>query len=181
MSLVSPHSGGEFGGEALLASLADVSTWIDHCKRYWTLRQSDLPSEETRNAKWLDNKSCSDVLRLLLIDAATTEDKSQCTKNLSTLLLLANHHGVGLQGFLNDSMSCCNLEAGVAALVQKTAMAFICLNVLLASTGGRPTRKAVAPMRLARTVKRQPFRAQVAYSTATTTSLHEYTKLCPDA
>jgi hypothetical protein len=127
MSLVSPTSGGPWGRLGLLASLADISTWIDHCAQDWV--SSD---EESRNQVWLDNKSCSDVLRLLVIDAATTSDESRRTKNLSTLLLITNHPGVGLSDFLGGGMSCCNLSTGLAALVDKTVMVFIYLNLLLA-------------------------------------------------
>jgi hypothetical protein len=52
-----------------------------------------------------------------LIDAATTNDESQRKQRLSTVLLLADHPGVGLGSFLNDGMSCCNIGVGLAALV----------------------------------------------------------------
>jgi hypothetical protein len=132
MSLVPPTSGGPYGREGLLASLADISTWIDHCARHRASRQGEPPDEETRNEIWLDNKSCSDVLRLLLIDAATTNDEPQRKKSLSTLLLLANHPGVGrLHGFMRDGMPCCHFPAGMSALVEKTTSAFIYLNLLI--------------------------------------------------
>jgi hypothetical protein len=66
----------------------------------------------------LDNKSCSDVLRLLVSEAATTNDDSIREKRLSTLLLLANHPEVGLDSFTDDSMACCNIEVGLVALVK---------------------------------------------------------------
>jgi hypothetical protein len=135
MSLVLPTSGGEYGREGLLASLADISTWIDHCARARIPWEDDTPDQETRDRIWQDTKSCSDVLRLLLIDAATTDDESQRKKRLSTLLLLADHPGVGLDGFLDDGMNCCNLSTGVSALVDKTASVFIYLNLLLALVG----------------------------------------------
>jgi hypothetical protein len=133
MSLVSPTSGGAYGREGLLASLADITTWIDHRRR--ASDQGDSLDEETENKIWLDNKSCSDVLKLLLIDAGTTDDEAQRKKCLSTLLLLANHPGVGLDGFKNDGMWCCNIVVGLSALVEKTVMAFIYLNLILALTG----------------------------------------------
>jgi hypothetical protein len=75
MSLVPPTSGGAYGREGLLASLADISTWIDHCARDQASNPSER-DEETRNKIWLDNKSCADVLKLLLIDASTTNSES---------------------------------------------------------------------------------------------------------
>lgn len=134
MSLVPSDSGGAYGREGLLESLADVSTWIDHCARDLASRENYPPDEETANKIWLDNKSCSDVLRLLVIEAATMNDDSTCRKRLSTLLLLANHPEVGLDGFTDDGMACCNIEVGLSALVSKTAIAFILLNLLLALT-----------------------------------------------
>jgi hypothetical protein len=77
-------------------------------------------------------KSCSDVLRLLVIDAATTSDEAQRKERISTLLLLANHPEVGLEGFLHDGMSCCNMSSGFSTLLEKTVTVFIFLNLLLA-------------------------------------------------
>ena len=134
MSLVPPTSGGAYGREGLLANLAGISTWIDHCALKRDSRPSEL-DEGTSNKLWLDNKSCSDVLRLLLIDAATTNDESQRKQRLSTALLLAHHPGVGLENFLSDGMSCCNLGVGLSALLEKTATVFIYLNLLLAFVG----------------------------------------------
>jgi hypothetical protein len=134
ISLVSPTSGGYYGRQGLLASLADISTWIDHCARYQPSDPCD-PDEETRNKIWLDNKSCSDVLKLLLIDASTTSSEAQRKQSLSTLLLLANHPQVDLRNFTNDGMSCCNIMVGLLTLVEKTAMVFIYLNLLLALVG----------------------------------------------
>lgn len=134
MSLVPPDSGSACGRKGLLESLADVSTWIDHCARYQASEENYPSDEETANKIRLDNKSCSDVLRLLVIEAATTNDDSIRKKRLSTLLLLANHPGVGLDGFMDDGMACCNIEVGLVALVKKTATVFIFLNLLLALT-----------------------------------------------
>jgi hypothetical protein len=134
MSLVPSDSGGAYGREGLLESLADVMTWIDHHARYLASRENYPSDKETANKIWLDNKSCSDVLRLLVIEAATTNDGSTRKKRLSTLLLLANHPGVGLDSFTNDCMACCNIEVGLVALVKTTAIVFILLNLLLALT-----------------------------------------------
>jgi hypothetical protein len=130
MSLVPPESGGFYGREGLLENLADISTWINHCTRY----DQDWASgdEKTRNLLWLDEKSCSDVLRLLVIDAATTSDGSQQKESISPLLLLANHPEVRLEGFFGDGMVCCGLSTGLSALVEKTVMVFIFFNLLLA-------------------------------------------------
>ena len=145
MSLVPPTSGRAYGRRGLLASLADISTWIDHCARYRASRQGGASDEETRNAIWLDNKSCSDVLKLLLIDASTTNDEPQRKARLSTLLLLANHPRVGLADFMDDSMSCCNIVVGLSALVEKTTMVFILLNLLLALVGDDQGSKLLRP------------------------------------
>jgi hypothetical protein len=123
-----------------LESLADIAAWIDYYaryNRYWAWINSDPDNtvssdEETYNALWLDVKSCSDVLRLLTIDAATTSDELQRKERISTLLLLANHPEVGIEGFLNDGMSCCNMSSGFSVLVEKTTMVFIFLSLLLA-------------------------------------------------
>ena len=138
MSLVPPTSGGAYGRRGLLASLADISAWVDYYKRYnryWAGVNSDSDNrdEETYNTLWLDVKSCSDILRLLVIDAATTSDEVQRRERLSTLLLLANHPEVGLEGFLSDGMACCNMSSGFSRLVEKTVPVFIFLNLLLAS------------------------------------------------
>lgn len=133
MFLVPPTSGGAYGREGLLASLADISTWIDHCALKRASRPSEL-DEETSNKIWLDNKSCADVLKLLMIDASTTNSEPPRKQSLSTLLLLANHPKVNFRNFTNDGMSCCNMEAGLWSLVEKTATVFIYLNLLLALT-----------------------------------------------
>ena len=134
MSFVPQTFGGAYGRKGLLEGLADVSTWIDYYvryKRYWSRDDHNFGDEEY-NALWLDVKSCSDILRLLVIDAATTSDESQRKEKISTVLLLANHPQVGLEGFLHDGMSCCNLSSGFSTLLEKTAMVFIFLNLLLA-------------------------------------------------
>lgn len=145
MSLVPSDSGGPHGRRGLLESLADVSTWIDHCARYQASWENHPSDEETENKIWLDNKSCSDVLRLLVIEAATTHDDSIRKKRLSTLLLLANHPGVGLDSFMDDGMACCNIEVGLAALVKKTAIVFIFLNLLLTLTEDGQHGKLLCP------------------------------------
>lgn len=137
MSFAPQTSGGAYGREGLLESLADVSTWIDYYARKdqyraWRDSDPDNSDEETYNALWLDVKSCSDVLRLLVIDAATLSDESQRKERVSTLLLLANHPEVGLDAFLGDGMSCCNISTGFSVLAEKTTMVFIFLNLLLA-------------------------------------------------
>ena len=134
MSFVPQTSGGAYGLEGLLESLADISTWIHYYVRYnrfWGQNERDFTDKEY-NTLWLDVKSCSDILRLLVIDAATTSDESQRKERISTLLLLANHPDVGLEGFLHDGMSCCNLSSGFSTLLEKTVMVFIFLNLLLA-------------------------------------------------
>jgi hypothetical protein len=153
MSLVPQSSGGAYGREGLLESLADVSAWIDYYSRYnrfWAWIHSDPENsvssdEETYNTLWLDRKSCSDVLRILVIDAATTSDESQRKERISTVLLLANHPEVGLDGFLNDGMSCCNMSSGFSVLVDRTAMVFIFLNLLLALVEGDEQGKLLRP------------------------------------
>ncbi|KAM0697990.1 hypothetical protein Q7P36_002844 [Cladosporium allicinum] len=77
MSLVppTPSGGGDgYGRQGLLASLADISTWIDHCARKRALRPGEL-DQETYDKIWPDNRSCADVLKLLLIDASTTNSE----------------------------------------------------------------------------------------------------------
>lgn len=147
MSFVPPTSGGAYGREGLLESLADVSTWIDYYvryKRYWGRDDQSFNDEEYK-ALWLDVKSCSDILRLLVIDAATTSDEFQRKERISTLLLLANHPEVGLEGSLQDGMSCCNLSSGFSTLLEKAAMVFIFLNLLLASEEADKDRKLLRP------------------------------------
>jgi hypothetical protein len=144
MSLVPPTSGGFYGREGLLASLADVKTWIEHCARKRVTSPSD-PDEGIRNKIWLDNKSCADVLKLLVIDASTTNSEPQRKQNLSTILLLANHPNVNLRNFLSDGMCCCNMEAGLWSLVEKTAMVFIYLNLLLVLTADQSGAKLLLP------------------------------------
>jgi hypothetical protein len=133
MSLVPPTSGGEYGRQGLLASLADVSTWIEHCALKRITSPID-PNQEILDKIWLDNKSCADVLKLLMIDASTTNSEPQRKQSLSTLLLLANHPKVNFRNFMTDGMNCCNMEAGLWSLAEKTAMVFIYLNLLLALT-----------------------------------------------
>lgn len=121
--------------EGLLESLADISIWIGYCTRshrYKGSWQDDLRDDVTFNELGLDATPFSDVLRLLLIDAATTNDESQRTRRLSTLLLLTNHPGVGLRDFTGNCMDCCYYEVGIEALVKKTTAVFIYLNLLLA-------------------------------------------------
>jgi hypothetical protein len=71
---------------------------------------------------------------LLMIDASTTNSEPQRKQSLSTLLLLANHPKVNFRNFMTDGMNCCNMEAGLWSLAEKTAMVFIYLNLLLALT-----------------------------------------------
>lgn len=147
MSFVPQSSGHAYGREGLLESLADISTWIGYYvryKRYWGRDDHNFGGEEY-NALWLDVKSCSDILRLLVIDAATTSDESQRKERISTLLLLANHPNVGLEGFLRDGMSCCNLSSGFSTLLEKTATVFIFLNLLLALEDADKHRKLLRP------------------------------------
>ena len=97
------------------------------------------------NKIWLDNKSCADVLKLLVIDASTTNSEPKRKQNLSTLLLLANHPKVNFRNFTNDGMSCCNMEAGLWSLVEKTATVFIYLNLLLVLTADQSDAKLMLP------------------------------------
>ena len=123
----------------LVESLADISMWIDYCSqplRYHASWQDWIRDELASYKLGLGGKPFSDVLRLLLIDAGTTNDEAQRTRRLSTLLLLANHPGVNLKEFMSEDTEYCNIQVGFVALVDKTTMVFIYLNLLLALAEG---------------------------------------------
>jgi len=90
-------------------------------------------------------KSYSNVLRLLVINAATTSDELRHKERILTLFLLANYPKVGLEGFLHNSMSCYNMSSRFSTLLEKTVTVFIFLNLLLALVEGDKQGKLLYP------------------------------------
>ena len=135
-------SGASYGRQGLVEEFSHVEEWIDFVKRnahYLTC------TNDERNRLWLDRKSCSDILRLLVIDAATTSDAERRTHNLETIFLLAHHPDVGISPFLSDGMSCCNIEVGLKSLVQKSTLAFLYLNLLWTYIDDNPSSSLLQP------------------------------------
>lgn len=128
VSYVPIASGADYGRSGIVEEFSHIETWIDFVDR-----NASRPTctENERNRLWLDAKSCSDILRLLVIDAATTADAERRTHMLETIFLLAHHPKVGLMPFIHEGMACCNIEVGLVALVQKVMLAFVYLNLLL--------------------------------------------------
>ncbi|KAF1973818.1 hypothetical protein BU23DRAFT_553814 [Bimuria novae-zelandiae CBS 107.79] len=142
MSYVSIISGTYEGRQGLVEEFAHVEEWTSFIKRnadYLTC------TSEERNRLWLDKKSCSDILRLLVIDAAITTDAQGRTRDLETILLLAHHPDVGISTFFSDGMSCCNIEVGLKSLVQKVALAFVYLNLLWTYVDGNTSSPLLQP------------------------------------
>jgi hypothetical protein len=135
-------SGASYGRQGLVEEFSHVEKWIDFVKR--NAHYSTCTNDE-RNILWLNRKSCSDILRLLVIDAATTSEAERRTHNLETIFLLAHHPDVGISPFLSDGMSCCNVEVGLKSLVQKSTLAFLYLNLLWTYIDGNPSSSLLQP------------------------------------
>lgn len=121
-------SGGAYGVNGLVEDFAYIETWID-VRRRQKLDYADL-SEGERNALWLDERCCSDIIKLLVIDASTTQDEQRRRGMLENVFLLAHHPDVGLDSFLFLGMSCCNINPTIMNLVEKVLMVFIYLNLI---------------------------------------------------
>jgi hypothetical protein len=135
-------SGASYGRQGLVEEFSRVEKWIDFIKR--NAHYSTCTNDE-RNRLWLDRKSCSDILRLLVIDAATTSDAERRIHNLETIFLLAHHPDVGISLFLSDGMSCCNTEVGLKSLAQKSTLAFLYINLLWTYIDGNPSTSLLQP------------------------------------
>lgn len=142
MSYVSITSGGPYGRQGIVEEFSRVDAWTDVVER--NTRYSAC-TEDERNRIWLDTRSCSDILRLLIIDSAVTSDVERRTHIVETVLLLAHHPKVGLHPFLRNGMSCCNLNAGMTSLVEKVLPVFIYLNLLWTCIDGCPDSPLLQP------------------------------------
>lgn len=129
-------SGADYGREGLVEEFSHVEEWIDLIKRY---PHYSTCTDDERNRLWLDKKSCSDILRLLIIDAATTSDTGRRNHNLETVFLLTHHPDIGIGLFFSDGMSCCNIEVGMASLVEKCTLTFLYFNLLWTYIDGNPS------------------------------------------
>lgn len=126
MSHVPITSGADYGRTGIVDDFAHVEMWIDFAAR----KARSTHSEEERNRLWLDRKSCSDILRIMTIDAATAETPERCKTMLETSLLLAHHPRVGIGEFVSDGMACCNVGVGLTSFIERIAVPFIYLNLL---------------------------------------------------
>jgi hypothetical protein len=121
-----------------------VETWKKFSARSARFSAENGTGDEY-NRLWLDRKSCSDILRLSIIDAAITSDLVRKTHTMETLLLLAHHPQVGIGGFVSDGMSCCNHSVGLSSLVTKVTVPFVYLNLLSTYVDGNPSPALLQP------------------------------------
>lgn len=130
MSYVPITSGTAYGREGLVEEFASIEAWVDVLVR--DEANYDYYGGQRKEAEriWLDRKSCSDIVRLLIIDAASTEDTAKKSHMIDTIFLLAHHPQVGLKFVLCEGMDCCNASVGLSNLVEKVASAFVYLNLL---------------------------------------------------
>lgn len=140
LSYVPSTSGGAYGRRGLVEDFVDIATWIDFSKRAKARYSEpyDTPEDE-RNRIWLDEKSCSDIVRLLIIDSATTKDAQRRHNMLETVFLLNHHPDKPLRYAWSSGMACCNIEAGISRLITQTIPVFLFLNLvwtLVESKGG---------------------------------------------
>ncbi|KAL1606221.1 hypothetical protein SLS60_003622 [Paraconiothyrium brasiliense] len=136
MSYVPITSGAHYGREGLVEEIAHVEAWIDFIAR---VARYAGDNEAEYNRIWLDRKSCSDILRLLIIEAAITADLARKTYMVETILLLAHHPQVGLKAFISDGMACCNASVGLTSLVDRVIVPFVYLNLLWTYIDSKPS------------------------------------------
>lgn len=144
MSCVPSTSGGPYGRRGIVEDLMRVEAWIDFAAR--SSRDSvQKGTEDEHNRLWLDRKSCSDIIRLSIIDAALTDNAGRKMRTLETIILLAHHPQVGITPFISDGMSCCNKGVGLMSLVRNVAMPFVYLNLLWTYVEGNPSSSLLQP------------------------------------
>ncbi|KAF2438390.1 hypothetical protein P171DRAFT_160093 [Karstenula rhodostoma CBS 690.94] len=141
-----PITSGAYDGRAVLVeSLAHVETWIDFtaCNAQYLASTS---THDEYNLLWLDRKSCSDIIRILIIDAAITKDSARKRHMIETSFLLAHHPQVDFTEFMNDGMSCCKRQSvGLASLVKSVAVPFIYLNLFWSCVVGNSSSPLLQP------------------------------------
>ncbi|KAJ4356792.1 uncharacterized protein N0V89_004828 [Didymosphaeria variabile] len=142
MSYVPTKSGAHYGREGLVEDFAHVEAWIDFVARDARYAGGN---EAEHNRIWLDRKSCSDILRLLVIDAAITSDLARKMYMVETILLLAHHPQVGLKAFVSDGMACCNISVGLTSLIEMVIVPFVYLNLLWTYIDGKPSSPLLQP------------------------------------
>jgi hypothetical protein len=138
MSYVPITSGAAYGRSGIVEEFARVETWTDFSARNAQHATNNGTGDEY-NRLWLDRKSCSDILRLSIIDSAITRDMARKAHTIETILLLAHHPQVGIDEFVSDGMSCCNQSVGLTSLVKKIVVPFVYLNLLSTFVDGNPS------------------------------------------
>ncbi|KAL5379854.1 hypothetical protein DPSP01_008136 [Paraphaeosphaeria sporulosa] len=144
MSYVPITSGAAYGRCGIVEDFARIETWIGFTARN-ARYSANRGSEDEYNRLWLDRKSCSDIIRISIIDSATTVDSVRKTRMIETMLLLAHHPHVGVTEFISDGMSCCNKSVGLTSLIKSVAVPFIYLNILWLYVDGNPSSPLLQP------------------------------------
>jgi hypothetical protein len=88
----------------------------------WT-NPDDVPSIQNRthdsdkqNARWVDERTRTDIVKLLIIDASFNDGRLEDSCDLDTLLLLAHHPQVNFRDYMNTCLQCCNIGCGIYRL-----------------------------------------------------------------
>lgn len=101
-----------------MAEFQTIESWLKSKPAFSSLNTA------AQMTTWGDERTRSDILKLLIIDAARHENKWERTTDLDIVLLLKYHPQVNFNQYVSVCLQCCNIECGIRGL-QNSAIQFL--------------------------------------------------------